>query len=182
MTTPSRRPIPTGPPRRSMFASTTRPVRHSTPLPLSIVARPHEAGLIRSWRELIPLPLSGLRSRSRPSGLFLPAIAFTPPLERQSSLAVGFLVDRAGGCFFGLARSFLGLWLPSPSRCVGRFASSLDPVRSDWAPENNTGFGHGRGDDVWVFAFLCHALTEEIAVGVPCLQSRLHRSAPNARS
>src|SRR4029077_16511121 len=47
---PLARPIPTGPPRRSMFASTTRPVRHSTPLPLSIVARPHEAGLIRSWR------------------------------------------------------------------------------------------------------------------------------------
>src|SRR5882757_2096325 len=33
-----------------MFASTTRPVRHSIPLPLSIVGRPHEAGLIRSWR------------------------------------------------------------------------------------------------------------------------------------
>src|SRR5258708_31877695 len=47
---PLARPIPTGPPRRSMFASTTRPVRHSTPLPLSIVARPHEAGLLRSWR------------------------------------------------------------------------------------------------------------------------------------
>src|SRR4029078_7280662 len=47
---PLARPIPTGPPRGSLFASTTRPVRHSTPLPLSIVARPHEAGLIRSWR------------------------------------------------------------------------------------------------------------------------------------
>src|ERR671910_666927 len=47
---PLARPIPTGPPRTSMFASTTRPVRHSTPLPLSIVARPHEAGLIRFWR------------------------------------------------------------------------------------------------------------------------------------
>src|SRR6266850_6583828 len=47
---PPARPIPTGPPHRSMFASTTRPVRHSTPLPLSIVARPHEAGLLRSWR------------------------------------------------------------------------------------------------------------------------------------
>src|ERR1700735_3237318 len=33
-----------------MSASTTRPFRHSIPLPLSIVARPHEAGLIRSWR------------------------------------------------------------------------------------------------------------------------------------
>src|SRR6185503_11395348 len=47
---PLARPIPTGPPHRSMFASTTRPVRHSTPLPLSIVARPHEAGHLRSWR------------------------------------------------------------------------------------------------------------------------------------
>ena len=47
---PLARPTPTGPPRRSMSASTTRPVRHSTPLSLSIVGRPHEAGLIRSWR------------------------------------------------------------------------------------------------------------------------------------
>src|SRR5436190_1095830 len=47
---PLARPIPTGPPHRSMFASTTRPVRHSIPLPLSIAARPHEAGLLRSWR------------------------------------------------------------------------------------------------------------------------------------
>src|SRR3954463_5486119 len=47
---PLARPIPTAPPHRSMFASTTRPVRHSTPLPLSIVARPHEAGFLRSWR------------------------------------------------------------------------------------------------------------------------------------
>src|SRR6202051_2181724 len=44
------RPALPGPPRRLMSASTTRPVRHSIPLPLSIVARPHEAGLIRSWR------------------------------------------------------------------------------------------------------------------------------------
>src|ERR1700720_655095 len=47
---PLARPTPSGPPRRVMSASTTRPVRHSIPLPLSIVARPHEAGLIRSWR------------------------------------------------------------------------------------------------------------------------------------
>src|SRR6478672_13361710 len=47
---PLARPIPTGLPRRSMFASTTRQVRHSIALSLSIVARPHEAGLIGSWR------------------------------------------------------------------------------------------------------------------------------------
>src|SRR6202035_5886890 len=47
---PLARPTPSGPPRRSTSASTTRPVRHSIPLPLSIVARPHEGGLIRSWR------------------------------------------------------------------------------------------------------------------------------------
>src|SRR6202161_1097494 len=47
---PRARPTLPGPPRRLMSASTTRPVRHSIPLPLSIVARPHEAGLIRSWR------------------------------------------------------------------------------------------------------------------------------------
>src|ERR1700729_898711 len=39
-----------GPPRRLMSASTTRPVRHSIPFSLSIVARPHGAGLICSWR------------------------------------------------------------------------------------------------------------------------------------
>src|SRR3984893_11772762 len=33
-----------------MSAATTSPVRHSIPLSLSIVARPHGAGLIRSWR------------------------------------------------------------------------------------------------------------------------------------
>jgi hypothetical protein len=44
------RPILPGPPHRSMSASTTRPVRHNAPSQLSIVARPHEDGLIRSWR------------------------------------------------------------------------------------------------------------------------------------
>src|SRR5512133_2033105 len=33
-----------------MSASTTRQRRHKIPLPLSIVARPHEAGPILSWR------------------------------------------------------------------------------------------------------------------------------------
>src|SRR4030088_2335872 len=33
-----------------MSASTTRQVRHKIPLPLSIAARPHEAGPILSWR------------------------------------------------------------------------------------------------------------------------------------
>src|SRR6204780_2678442 len=44
------RPSLPGPPRRSMSASTTRLARHSIPLSLSIVARPHGAGLICSWR------------------------------------------------------------------------------------------------------------------------------------
>ena len=47
---PLARPTPSDPLRRSMSASTIRPVRHSIPSPLSIVARPHEADLIRSWR------------------------------------------------------------------------------------------------------------------------------------
>jgi hypothetical protein len=47
-TTPSRATDPDW--STTQFASTTCPVRHSTPLPLSIVARPHEAGLLRSWR------------------------------------------------------------------------------------------------------------------------------------
>src|ERR1700684_689934 len=47
---PLARSIPPGSPRRSMSASTTRPVQHNIPLSLSIVERPHEAGLICSWR------------------------------------------------------------------------------------------------------------------------------------
>src|SRR5262249_46679381 len=39
-----------GSPHRSMSASTTRPVRHNVPSQLSIFARPHQHGLIRSWR------------------------------------------------------------------------------------------------------------------------------------
>src|SRR5215471_5064124 len=37
-------------PRRSMSASTIRPIRHSAPSSLSIVARSHEADLIHPWR------------------------------------------------------------------------------------------------------------------------------------
>src|SRR5215813_5373370 len=37
-------------PRRSMSASTTRPIRHSAPSSLSVVTRSHEADLIHSWR------------------------------------------------------------------------------------------------------------------------------------
>src|SRR5436190_9929548 len=47
---PLARPTPPDLPRRSMSASTIRPVRHSIPLSLSIVGRPHQAGPIRSWR------------------------------------------------------------------------------------------------------------------------------------
>src|SRR3974390_3221396 len=44
------RSIPSDLRRRSTSASTTRPVQHNVPSQLSIVARPHQAGLIRSWR------------------------------------------------------------------------------------------------------------------------------------
>src|SRR2546423_6114880 len=47
---PLARPTPPDLPRRSMSASTIRLVRHSIPLSLSIVGRPHQAGPIRSWR------------------------------------------------------------------------------------------------------------------------------------
>jgi hypothetical protein len=47
---PLARLIPPGSPHRSMSASMTRPVRHNVPSRLSIVARPHEDGLMRSWR------------------------------------------------------------------------------------------------------------------------------------
>src|SRR5262245_26573528 len=47
---PLARLIPAGSPHRSMSASTTRLVQHSAPLLLSIFARPHQDGLMRSWR------------------------------------------------------------------------------------------------------------------------------------
>src|SRR6266403_3457709 len=47
---PLARLIPPGSPHRSMSVSATRPVRHNVPSQLSIVARPHEDGLIRCWR------------------------------------------------------------------------------------------------------------------------------------
>ena len=62
---PLARSILSGSPRRSMSVSTTRPVQHNIPLPLSIVARPHEAGLIRSWRAN-SLCLCLARSRNYP--------------------------------------------------------------------------------------------------------------------
>ena len=62
---PLERSVRSGSPRRSMSASTTRPVQHNIPLPLSIVARPHEAGLIRSWRA-DSLCLCLARSRNYP--------------------------------------------------------------------------------------------------------------------
>src|SRR6478736_2788042 len=99
---PLARPIPTGPPRRSMFASTTRPVRHSTPLPLSIAARPHEAGLIRSWRAdslafvwLDPgiTPCCKSRKSSDPENLAKVDLWTSPPLCRFSRPPRRSLVD-----------------------------------------------------------------------------------------
>src|SRR5262245_25787317 len=47
---PHRRSSPLDRRRRSLSASTTHPIQHSVPYPLPIVARPHEDGLIASWR------------------------------------------------------------------------------------------------------------------------------------
>ena len=62
---PLARSILSGSPRRSMSASATRPVQHNIPLPPSIASRPHEAGLIRSWRA-DSLCLCLARSRNYP--------------------------------------------------------------------------------------------------------------------
>src|SRR5260370_30586511 len=48
-----------------MSASTTRPVQYSAPLLLSIFARPHQDGLMRSWRA-DSLRLRRARSRNYP--------------------------------------------------------------------------------------------------------------------
>src|ERR1700712_5466673 len=52
---------------------------------------------------------------------------------------------------------------------------------SDGAPEHNARFRHGRGDDVWIVAFLRRALVEEIAVGAPRFQSRFHRGSSDRK-
>src|ERR1700756_3970032 len=59
------RSIPPDSRRRSTSASTTRPVQHNVPSQLSIIARPHEAGLNRSWRA-DSLCLCLARSRNYP--------------------------------------------------------------------------------------------------------------------
>jgi hypothetical protein len=46
---------------------------------------------------------------------------------------------------------------------------------ADGSPENDARFLHGGDDDVRIVAFLCRALVEEIAVGTPGFQGRLHR-------
>src|SRR6266550_3830571 len=50
---------------RSLSASAIRPVQHSAPLRLSMIARPHEAGLVGSWRA-DSLSRSMARSRNYP--------------------------------------------------------------------------------------------------------------------
>src|SRR5262249_1769029 len=50
---------------KSLSASATRPVRHSAPLRLSMIARSHEVGLVDSWRPNSPL-LGMARSRNYP--------------------------------------------------------------------------------------------------------------------
>src|SRR5438132_2334364 len=62
---PLARLIPAGSPHRSMSASMTRRVQHSAPLLLSIFARPHQDGLMRSWRA-DSLCLRMARSRNYP--------------------------------------------------------------------------------------------------------------------
>src|SRR5262245_43851795 len=58
-------PSPFDPRCRSLSASATRLVRHSAPLRLSMIARPHEAGLVDSWRA-DSLSRSMARSRNYP--------------------------------------------------------------------------------------------------------------------
>src|SRR6266511_1974680 len=50
---------------RSLSASAIRPVRHSAPLRLSMIARPHEVGLVDFWRA-DSLSQSMARSRNYP--------------------------------------------------------------------------------------------------------------------
>src|SRR6516225_4220980 len=87
---PLARLIPPGSPHRSMSASTTRPVRHNVPSQLSIVARPHEDGLMCSWRA-DSLCLRVARSRNYPcckSRRFQLQVGWLDLLERPSSCAL----------------------------------------------------------------------------------------------
>src|SRR6478609_10046096 len=54
-------------------------------------------------------------------------------------------------------------------------------ISSDRAPGNDAKLLCGRSDDVRIVAFLRRALVEEIAVGAPRFQSRLHRRSSDCQ-
>jgi len=100
------------------------------------------------------------------------ALAALPlPFVFESGLPLRRLVNGAGGWLFrllaarlaGRFRRFSGAPQVGGQLCMLAEGS----VRSDGPPENDARFGHGRGDDVWIVAFLCSSLVEEIAIGAP---------------
>src|SRR3979490_1697884 len=119
-----------------MSASTTRQVRHKIPLPLSIVARPHEAGPILSWRA-DSLALVWLDSGITPccKSLFAPPIKTFPGCRRGDRILMwgdrsprakltgdsrrGFEAVLIGDCrsFYSLARN----WPLRPLRLLQQY-------------------------------------------------------------
>ena len=116
-----------------------------------------------------------------PGGLFPRPFTFAArlfPFVGESGLPFRRLVDGARGSFllllaFRLAGRLRRFSAAKIGGQLGMFAERS--VGSNRAPENDAGLCHGRGDDVRIVALLRRALVEEIAVGAPRLQSRLHR-------
>src|SRR6266478_5267312 len=76
-----------------MSASTTRPVQYSAPLLLSIFARPHQDGLMRSWRA-DSLCLRRARSRNYPMLQKSPRRSCRIKIRNNRIGANGFLNQR----------------------------------------------------------------------------------------
>ena len=123
-----------------------------------------------------------------PGGLFARSFALTPLLllfEGESGLSRRRLVDGTEEGFFafgpfGLRAVFFS---PEPPRLVGSSSMLAEgSVGSDWAPEHNARFRHGRGDDVRIVTFLRRALMEEIAVGPHASRAAFIDGAAIARS
>lgn len=119
--------------------------------------------------------------------LFLPGGLFLRPFTRAAPFLPfvgerGFpfrrLVDGTRGRLLrNMALRFAGGVRRSSvaAKIGGQFGMLAEgSVGSDRAPENDARLLHRGGDDAWIVAFLRRTLVEEIAVGAPRFQSRLH--------